>query len=157
MDFKNLFPGHFVCTISPSFPSLPPRTGLVDMLKIPAHFKGLISNIYTICKRICIYKALFPLLKALYSTCHIHPFIQWWRRLPCKVPTAHQERFGETSTRYLAQPGGAGIRTRDLPMRKVWVGKWEWGSVRTCRQWMNGRGRRSWRSSRSIDSIKWTV
>ena len=60
-------------------------------------------------------------LKALYNTCHIHPFthtfIHWWRRLPCKVPTAHQEQFG---VQYLAQGhfdmqlGGAGILTSDL-------------------------------------------
>ena len=23
-----------------------------------------------------------------------HTFIHWWRRLPCKVPAAHQEQFG---------------------------------------------------------------
>ena len=38
-----------------------------------------------------------PVLKALYSPCHIHPFthtfIHWWRKLPCKVPTAHQKQF----------------------------------------------------------------
>ena len=38
------------------------------------------------------------LLKALYNTCLIHPvthkFIHWWQRLPCKVPTDHQEQFG---------------------------------------------------------------
>ena len=45
-----------------------------------------------------------PLHKTLHSTCHIHPlthtFIHWCRKLPCKVPTAHQEKFG---VQYLAQ------------------------------------------------------
>ena len=37
-------------------------------------------------------------LKTLYNTHQIHPFtntlIHWWLRLPCKVPTAHQEQSG---------------------------------------------------------------
>lgn len=37
---------HFIQTISPSFPNLPPRTGLDAILKTPAHLKGLISQIY---------------------------------------------------------------------------------------------------------------
>ena len=42
-----------------------------------------------------------------------------------------------------------------LKVRKVWVGKWEWGSVPTCRHlWMNGRGRRSKTSSRSSNRNK---
>ena len=39
-------------------------------------------------------------------------------------------------------------------MRKVWVGQQEWGSVRTCGQWMNGSGRKSESNSSSSDSSK---
>ena len=56
-----------------------------------------------------------------YNTCQIQPFtftfIHWWQRLPCKVPTAHQEQFG---VQYLAQGffdmqlGEAGIQTSNL-------------------------------------------
>ena len=38
---------------------------------------------------------------------------------------------------------------RQVWVRKVRVGKREWGSMRLCGQWMNGRGRRRERSSRS--------
>ena len=66
----------------------------------------VILVLITHCTSSCIFIA-FPLywpFKALYKTCHIdpftHTFIHWWQRLPCKVPTAHQEQFG---VQYLAQ------------------------------------------------------
>ena len=56
---------------------------------------------------------------------------------------------------YCCKSGVAHFRNRavcEVCVRKVWVGEREWGSVRTCWQWMNGRGRRSERSSRSSNS-----
>ena len=48
-----------------------------------------------------------------------YTFIHWWQRLPCKVPTAHQEQFG---LQYLAQEhlqqGGARIQTSNLPITR---------------------------------------
>ena len=65
-------------------------------------------------------------LKVLHNTRQIQPFthfhIHWWRRPPCKVPTAHQEQLG---VQYFAQGhfdmqlGGAGILPPD-PQPPIW-------------------------------------
>lgn len=58
-------------------------------------------------------------LKALYNTCHTHPLLHWWQRLPRWAPTARREQFG---VQYLAhghfdtQLRVAGIWTSDPPI-----------------------------------------
>ena len=47
--------------------------------------------------------------------------IQWWQRLQCNVPTAHQEQFGVpyvAQGHFYMQLGGARIRTSNLPITR---------------------------------------
>ena len=59
------------------------------------------------------------LLRFIHS--HTHTFIQWWQRLQCNVPTAHQEQFGVpyvAQGHFYMQLGGARIRTSNLPITR---------------------------------------
>ena len=57
-----------------------------------------------------VYFSVYRPLTALCNTCHIHPFILWWQRLPCKVPTAHQEQFvGSVSCSRMLRYASGGV------------------------------------------------